>query len=212
MEEFLRIALSFPTVVFSIALAVLMLLWLVTALGIFELDAMDNWALPDMDAFEPAGLAGLLLKVGLGGVPLMVVLTVLALLSWVLSYFVQFLLINPIPLGILRIPLGVVAMLVVFVIGVLATGIVLRPFRRMMAKLAPQAPRSIIGMAAVVRSATVTSSFGQGSVEDGGAGLILHLRSDRDPPFRRGDRVVLIEYLQAENAYRVIGEDEFHGR
>ncbi|MGE8311194.1 MAG: hypothetical protein ACN6QR_16800, partial [Pseudomonas protegens] len=29
--------------------------------------------------------------------------------------------------------------------------------------------------------------------------------------FKRGDRVVLLEYLEAQHAYRVITEDEFRG-
>ena len=46
-------------------------------------------------------------------------------------------------------------------------------------------------------------SQGQAEVDDGGAGLILQVRADPGV-FRRGDRVVLVDYLAAQNAYRVI--------
>jgi hypothetical protein len=48
-------------------------------------------------------------------------------------------------------------------------------------------------------------------LEDGGAGLILRVRADEALGFKRGDRVVLLEYLAAEHAYRVITEEEFRG-
>lgn len=211
MEEFLRITLSFPTIVFGIALAVLMVLWAVSALGMLEIDALDGLVIPDFDGVDPQGLGGLLLKFGLGGVPLMVVLTVLALSGWVFSYFLQFLLINPIGIGLIRWPLAVLAMVAAFVAAVFATGLVLRPFRHMMVRLAPQDARSVIGLVAVVRSGQVDARHGQVTAEDGGAGLILNARADGDAVFRRGERVVLIEYIDAANAYRVIGENEFNG-
>lgn len=212
MEEFLRITLSFPTNIFGIALAVLVVLWAISAVGILPLDSLEGWALPDIDSIEPEGLGGILLKLGLGGIPLMVVLTVLALFSWVISYFVQFLLINPIGIGLIRWPLALLAMLAVFVAAVFATSFALRPFRNLMARLAPQDARSVIGMSAVVRSAEVDATRGQVAVEDGGAGLILNARADGDAVFRRGERVVLIEQIADANAYRVVGEDEFNGR
>ena len=48
-------------------------------------------------------------------------------------------------------------------------------------------------------------------LEDGGAGLILKVRADEALGLKRGDRVVLLEYLEAQHAYRVITEDEFRG-
>jgi hypothetical protein len=39
--------------------------------------------------------------------------------------------------------------------------------------------------------------------------LILQVRADVSGRFVRGDRVVLIEYLEEHNAYRVISGGEF---
>lgn len=212
MEEFLRIALSFPTLVMSICLAVLMVLWLITALGVFQFETLDGWILPDSEGMQPEGLGGMLLKLGLNGIPLMVVLTLVVLFAWVLSYFVQFLLLDLLPWAWLRWLLGAGAMLVILVAAVLATALVLRPFRHAMSRLAPAEPRSLIGMTAIVRSAQITSQQGRVDVADGGAGLILNARSAGGQVHHRGDAVVLIEYFESENAYRVIGEDEFQGR
>ena len=69
----------------------------------------------------------------------------------------------------------------------------------------------MLGQTAVVRSGRVTLSHGEALLENGGAGLILRVRADEACGFKRGDRVVLLEYLEAEHAYRVITEDEFKG-
>lgn len=212
MEEFLRIALSFPTLLLSISLAVLMVLWLITALGIFQLESLDGWALPDSEGIQPEGFGGMLLKLGLNGVPLMVVLTLVVLFAWILSYFVQFLLLDLLPWAWLRWVVGMGAMLVALVAAVLGTALVLRPFRHAMSRLAPTEPRSLIGVTAIVRSAQLTPLQGRVDVADGGAGLILNARASQGKIHQRGDAVVLIEYFESENAYRVVGEDEFQGR
>jgi len=71
--------------------------------------------------------------------------------------------------------------------------------------------KSVLGQTAVVRSGRVTLQQGEVALEDGGAGLILRVRADESYGFKRGDRVVLLEYLEAEHAYRVVSEDEFNG-
>ena len=71
--------------------------------------------------------------------------------------------------------------------------------------------KSVLGQVAVVRSGRVTASHGEAVLEDGGAGLILRVRADEALGFKRGDRVVLLEYLAAEHAYRIITEEEFRG-
>ncbi|TXK61071.1 hypothetical protein [Alkalisalibacterium limincola] len=212
MEEFLRIALSFPTLVFSILLAVSVAYWALAATGMLHIDALDGWVAPDIDGIEVDGLAGLLMRFGLGGLPLMLILTVLFFVAWLLTYFADYLLLRHMDIPVLSWLLGLAVMLGALVAGVVVTSVVLRPLRGLMARLAPPAMRSVIGQLAVVRTPTVSATHGQVSVEDGGAGLILNVRCDQGRDFQRGDRVVLIEYLEAENAYRVMAEDEFHGR
>lgn len=212
MEEFLRIALSFPTLVFSILLAVAVTYWALAATGMVQIDALDGWIAPDFDGVEVDGLAGVLMRFGLGGLPLMLILTVLFFVAWLLSYFADYLLLRHLDFPLVGWVLGLATMLAALVAGIAVTSLVLRPLRGLMARLAPPAARSVIGQVALVRTPTVSATHGQASVEDGGAGLILNVRCDQDRGYQRGDRVVLIEYLEAENAYRVMAEDEFHGR
>ncbi|MBD0320833.1 MAG: hypothetical protein ICV87_10895, partial [Gemmatimonadetes bacterium] len=76
------------------------------------------------------------------------------------------------------------------------------------ARLRPEVP--LLGRAGVLITPTLTSEYGQASVDDGGAGLVLQVRGE--DPLQRGDRIVLIEYLEGQNAYRVVSEQKFLSR
>src|SRR5690606_16160039 len=90
MDLFLDIALSFPTVVLSLLLAVLLGYWALAVLGLFDLDAFETSLLPDGDALEVGGISGLLMKLGLDGVPLTLIFTVIVLLAWLGCYFIDY--------------------------------------------------------------------------------------------------------------------------
>lgn len=79
----------------------------------------------------------------------------------------------------------------------------------MLHRYEPVTQRPLLGRYAEVRSPEITQSHGTAWVDDGGAGLILQVRADVSGRFVRGDRVVLIEYLEEQNAYRVISGGEF---
>lgn len=226
MDEFLRIATSFPTAVYSVLLCVVTVHWLLSALGILEIDTLDG-LLPDdlgMDNLhgahgghgahdahgtEHGGAGGLLMKFGLHGVPVMVVFTIIAIVGWIFCYFIDLQVLSRVKLG----ALGVVADIAVSIGGLLLSipvaRLVLAPVRRMLRRFEPVSQRPMLGRYAEVRSAEVTKTHGQVWLDDGGAGLILQVRAEKSGQFVRGDRVVLIEYLEQQNAYRVISGAEF---
>lgn len=184
MEGFLQTALSFPTVLFSFLLILAIIYWGIVALGMVEIDVLDLDAESVVDgAGQAEGLAALLAKLKLNGVPVTLVLTLLSFFAWFLCYFVQ--------------------------LWLAAT--LCRPLRPLFRKLESTSSKSVLGQVAVVRSGRVTLQHGEALLEDGGAGLILKVRAEENKGFKRGDRVVLLEYLEAEHAYRVVTEEEFRG-
>lgn len=231
MDEFLSVATSFPTAVYTVLLCVVTVHWLLSALGILEIDTLDG-LMPDHigtdglhgahgahgahahhahdgHGAEHGGMSGLLMKFGLHGVPIMVVITIIAIVGWAFCYFFDLYVLSGMTLG----ALGVVADIATAIAGLLLSipvaRVVLAPVRRIMQRFAPVSQRPLLGRYAEVRSAEVTKTHGQVWLDDGGAGLILQVRADTSGQFVRGDRVVLIEYLEAQNAYRVITGEEF---
>lgn len=210
MGLFLQTVLSFPTVVFSVLLAAAVAYWLVASLGLLEIDVLDGFFGGDADV-DAEAIAGPLMRYGLGGVPLTLVLTVLIFFSWLLCYFTELWLLRHLPFQVLHWAIGVAVAVGALVVAAFATGIVLRPARRFFAQLRAAPQKTVLGQSAQIRSPVVTPTQGTATVEDGGAGLILQVRDTRSDRFKRGDRVVLIEYLAEQNAYRIVGEDEFQG-
>ena len=207
MDIFLQTALSFPTALFSFLLCVAVFYWLVVVLGGVDIDLLDADGVSKGGQTE--GLAGLLSKLKLEGVPVTLVLTLLFFFAWFFSYFAELWLLRHLPLGLLRYPLGLVVAFAVLLPAALVSSVLCRPLRPLFHKMEATSSKSVLGQTAVVRSAKVTPSHGEALLEDGGAGLILRVRADEVCGFKRGDRVVLLEYLKAEHAYRVITEDEF---
>lgn len=207
MTDFLQTALTFPTLLYSILLTVCVVYWLLAATGLLDLDGPDHVFGGDGDG-NPSGMAAMVGKLGLSGVPIMIVLTVLSFCGWIGTYFVQLLLLQHLPTG-LRIPAGIVVALGMLVPGVFVTSLLLRPVSRALLRLRPPQEPSILGRTAIVSTPTVDAGYGQATADDGGAGLVLQIRCQEAGRFKRGDRVVLIEYLDQQHAYRVISEEQF---
>lgn len=205
MDLFVDIALSFPTVVLSVLLTVLLGYWLLSLLGLFDLEAMESAVLPDGDALEVGGLSGLLMKLGLDGVPLTLIFTVIVLLAWLGCYFIDYGLLRQWPEGALRSTIAWLAAPVCLVAAVPFAGLLIQPLRPLFRKVRAPDEVSLLGRTAIVRSPAVDEARGQAEIDDGGAGLILQIRAPAGR-FVRGDRVVLVEYVATSNAYRVIAE------
>src|SRR5690606_39655396 len=212
MELFLQVALSFPTVLFSVLFCLVFIYWLVVALGGVEIDLLDVSMDSSLDgAGQVEGVAGLLSKLKLNDVPVTVVVTLLTLSGWLISYLVEVWLLQYLPLGVLRFPLGLIVAIGSLVLAVPVCAAICRPLRPLFRKAEATSSKTVLGQVALVRSGKVTLQHSEAVLEDGGAGLILRVRADEAQGFKRGDRVVLLEYLATEHAYRVISENEFRG-
>jgi hypothetical protein len=209
MTQFLATALTFPTLVYSILLAFCVVYWLIAATGAIDTDAIDGLLATDGDSSEPSTAAGMLAKLGLSGVPLMLVLTVLAFTGWVLTYFVHLLLLRHLP-DALRLIAGVGTVVVALLPGIVITSLLLRPVAKLVNRLRPPEPPTLLGRTGTVISPYVDAQNGRAEIADGGAGLILQVRAQPGLRLSRGDRVVLIEHAPADNSYVVIAESTFN--
>ena len=217
MDPFYKIITSFPTVVFSVLLILCFFYWCFAVLGLVDFDFL-NIDIPDGDLELNAGddvthmnvLAGLLFKFGLNHVPMPIIISIMALLGWFICYYTVHFLYPLVPDGILEFLLGIPILFGVLYITALLTGLIIKPFRPMFKAANQEVEKEIVGQIAVVRTSRVDKNFGEATLEDGGAGLIVKVRSYKDEKFNRGDRVALLEYVKDEHVYRVISEAEFN--
>ncbi len=215
MDPFYQNIASFPTVVFTFLLAIVVLYWIVAVLGLVDIDVLD-FDLPDSAGANPDSgmsnanvLAGLMLKLGLHGVPVTIIVSLIALTGWLLSYFIVHFTFGFIPDGVLEFIAGIPVLFVSLYVSAMLTALLIKPMRPLFKKASQETIKNILGQTAIVRTSRVDQSFGEARLEDGGAGLILKVRSGEGATFKAGDRVVLLEYLVEQNAYRVVSEEDF---
>ncbi|MCP5206344.1 MAG: DUF1449 domain-containing protein [Hahellaceae bacterium] len=217
MDPFYQNIASFPTAFFTFFLVICLLYWLVAVLGFVDLDVLD-FDIPDADGelgvnktdlTAPDVLAGLMLKMGLHGVPVTIIVSFIALFGWLICYFVVHFLFGYLPQGLVRYIAGVPVLLGALYPAVLITAQIIKPLRPLFKNATQNTVKLVLGQTAIVRTSVVNRSFGEVFLADGGAGLIFKARATGDEEFKKGDRVVLLEYLDKENVYRVISEKEF---
>jgi hypothetical protein len=221
MSNLLLMISSFPTAIFTFVLGIAVLYWIFALFGFVEIDALDV-DIPELDgqmSLNAQGdhtfaemFSGLLMKLGLNGVPLTIVISFIALAGWMISYYISLFSVTLFGHGWIRYITGIPIFFASLYAAVLITAQVIKPLRKFFAKAEQQIQKVILGQTAVVRSSRVDQNFGEAFLDDGGAGLILKVTAIGGTQFHHGDKVVLLEYDANKNSYRVISEEEFLGK
>ena len=210
MSLFLQNCLTFPVIIFSGLLIIVMFYWLCAAFGLLDIDLFNVDTSVAGGGFDATGFAGWLTKLGLAGIPVTIILTLFTLFGWLLSYFSVHWFIRFIDITLLRYLVGFTVFFVISFISIHLTALCLKPLREKLAKSnTPKTAQRLMGKLATVRSGEVTEHKGEAILEDGGAGLILQIRAAATENIKRGDRVVIISYDPVSHSYNVVTEDEF---
>lgn len=217
MNPFYQNISSFPTAIFTVLLAVCTLYWICAMFGLVDIDALDltshdgGLGHAHHETIDPDVFAGLLLKLGLNGVPLTIIVSFISLFGWTISYFAVHFLFPLVPDGLLQYVAGIPILIGALFIAATITSVLIRPLRPLFKDATQDTLKLVLGQTAVVRTSHVDEKFGEANLADGGAGLILKVRAAEGQNFSKGDRVVLLEYFKESNTYRVVSEAEFSG-
>ncbi|HET6855612.1 MAG TPA: hypothetical protein VFH94_00750 [Streptomyces sp.] len=166
MGEFLHAATTFPTVLFTSALVIVVCYWLLVLLGAAEHDSFETDV--DADALH------------LGGVPVSVFASLLIVSAWFLSLTGSVLLARTGSSDGLLYLLGTVLLGA----SLLAAWRVARALMRPLAKLFPDEPgpsrQDFIGLTCTIRTGWVDAGFGQAEVaaRDGSTALVQVRQND----------------------------------
>lgn len=212
MDPFYQNIGSFPTLVFSFLLGACLIYWIFSVLGIVDLNLLHfNVELsgPEVDVESLGAIAGFFVRFGLAGVPLIITLSFISLIGWLISFTLVHFLFLPISDSFWRYPAGVLVLVGAGYIAIRITAYLIRPLRKVFEKSVGTDHTQLIGKIVVVRTSRVDDGFGEAVLEDGGAGLVLQVRSADGEPLTRGDRAVLLEYETDNHQYRIILESRF---
>lgn len=211
MDPFYHNILSFPTIIFTIALVFSMLFWMVAILGMLDISFLDFTEMDIDSEGQPSAVSGIIMRLGLTGVPITVIVTLISLIGWFICYHLVDLVFPFIPEGVLTFLAGIPVFISVLYVSARITALIIRPLRPLFIKMEQNVENLLMGQVAIVRTSRVDERFGEAILEDGGAGLILKVRASEGNKFTRGDRVVLIEHLEKSDAFRIVSEQEFQG-
>lgn len=212
MNPFYQNLASYPTAIFSFVLLLCSFYWLIAVLGLVDLDILDvDLPEPDADIGNINILAGLLMKFGLNGVPVTIILTLISMNGWLLCYFGVHFFVTDIEIALIQFLAGTAVFLVSLYASVMLTAQLIKPIRKFFVNETKNSQKTILGQTVILRTSRIDAKFGEATMNDGGAGLVLKVRTDEVNSFKKGERLVPIEYLESTNTYRVISEQEFLG-
>lgn len=186
MDKLLDASFSFPAVIFSVAMGVVIVYWLIVLIGVLDIDLFDADAEVDADG----GLAGLLSGIGLGGVPATVALSLLIAFAWFTS-LVGTVLVS----GLFRVAVILAALLV----GWIAARMLVLPLRRLFPDDKAPSRNDFVGKLCLIKTSRVDTGFGQAEVTaaDGSTALIQvrrHAADEPQEPLSTGSAALIFEY------------------
>jgi hypothetical protein len=271
MQEFLQIALSFPTAIFSGLLIVVIAYWLFVIIGMVDIDLFDldvdldiegdisgvdgmeadvgdldvdadvgdldvdadvgdvdvdaDVGDMDVDADVDADVDGgdmdvdadtsgssfwvsVASALGVGTVPITIIFSVLVLSTWILSFVSTYYLGPILGAGVL---IGLGYTMVSFILSLPITSFVVRPLKGLFRTTEVTAGNTVVGQVCEITSGRVDENFGQAKLDDGGAGLLLSVRSESDKELTRGSKALIIGYDDEDDTYEVECYEQFEG-
>jgi hypothetical protein len=234
MGELLALAIAFPTVIFTVLLGVVLVYWLFVVLGALHVDLLGSGHdgvfegahieaghfdaggadagldHPGLDVAEHGGIAGVVEALRLRSAPATVVASLLITFSWLASV-----------LGVQaarHIAPGVppwISGSIVFVLAILValpiTSFAVRPLARLFVPHVAKGRDDLVGKVCVIRTGSVDDTFGEATLEDGGAGLVVRVRvdvSEGAAGLARGDQALIVGWDEGRQAFTVAPMEE----
>ncbi|MCX5141352.1 hypothetical protein [Streptomyces sp. NBC_00338] len=186
MQEFLTATLSFPAVLFSAALVVVIAFWLLVLVGAADHHSFDA----DLDA----DLAGI------GGVPVTVSVSVMVAVSWFSALTGSVLLHRSGTAGTARAVLAFGVLAGALLIAWAVARLLVHHFRRFFPDQPPPSRQDFLGRVCTIRTGSVGTDFGQAEVAaaDGSTAIVqVRQLQPGDTEFAAGSAGLLYGYDDA---------------
>jgi Protein of unknown function (DUF1449) len=232
MAEVLVLALSFPSVVYTVLLGVVLVYWAFVMVGVIHIGEGSEGALEghldgatkgmlegavdhlspghggedldlDLDADDSGGaLAAIMSALHLRSVPATVVFSFIVTFSWLVSVVSMQLLTRTAP-SLVGAALSLGVLVGSFLLSLPLTSLAARPLAKVFAPKHAPVKSDFIGRTCVVRTGTVTAKFGEATLPDGGAGLVVRVRVADGKQLGRGEQALIVDYDAERETYLV---------
>ncbi|MBX3206602.1 MAG: glycine zipper family protein [Labilithrix sp.] len=150
------------------------------------------------------GNAGIIAALKLRSAPATVVMSALLLFSWVFTILGMKAVLAVLPGEGIVTTLAKAALLVVApMLALFPTSVVVRPLARVFTPIKATTHNALVGKMCTIRTGTVTDRFGEATLEDGGAGVVVRVRVESGEKLARGDQAVIVGYDATRQEFTV---------
>jgi hypothetical protein len=216
MVIFFESILSYPTVIYTTLLGVVLVYWLLAMVGLvdFESGGPDLGLEPDVsldthhdlldgEAADAGTLAGYLIAIGLGGVPFSVVISLLTLFSWAISSILTIWLLQFVPTDVLRFLVGTGVLVGAFLLSLPLAAATVRPLRKLFVSHNAISNFSLVGMRCKVLTGTVDEKFGRAEVLNRGEDYHIRVVAETPNNLARDSIALIVEYDETARVYHI---------
>ncbi|MBA3698420.1 MAG: hypothetical protein H0W78_06175 [Planctomycetes bacterium] len=205
MSEFLAAVLAFPTIAYSVLLALAVLYWLTVIIGALDIDLFSpevGDAGGDMATGGHHG-HGFLEFLSVGRVPVTITASVFLFLGWFLCMLAELLVRAPLA-SVVSGPVFSLALIPASMIpAVVITGLVVRPLRHLFNLVSEHGEAGLVGRMVRISSLTVDHQFGTAVCDNAGPGILMNVFCRHGVQMKRDDMAVVVEFDASNNLYLV---------
>jgi hypothetical protein len=204
----LTAATAFPTAIYTVLLGVVLVYWLLAIIGLVDFESsgidLDIETHADASVDDMGTIASYVVAFGLHGVPFSIVVSLLVLVGWTLTFLAGVTLLTWVPTDILKWLVGLVVLLVAFALSIVITARLVRPLRGLFVHHSAQSNASLVGQTCRVLTGTVDERQGRAEVAQRGASLNIRVWSPSPNSLKRGDTALITEYDAGTHRYLVM--------
>lgn len=218
MQDFLDIAFSFPTVVYTVSTILFLGFWMLTSLIGAGADAFDDLDFEfdadtdieidtDLDVGGGSGGSNNLLRsalefLGVTNMPLLLALNLESLFAWLTSVVLMTMLSGVD--GVLGGAVGVVVLIVSFLAGIFVTTRIGRRWSHVFRPTHALRQRELVGSVCTVTTERVSGEFGQAEVRTAdGDSLLVQVRCTKDNDLTSGDRALIFDHDTTSGVFTI---------
>ncbi|MCA9524164.1 MAG: hypothetical protein KC609_24520, partial [Myxococcales bacterium] len=164
------------------------------------------------DGADADGSNGLLDFLGLKGIPVTIVISVLTFFAWILSFFGAKYLMSWTDHALLRFAIGTGIFGLSLFASLVATSFVVRPLRAVFSDTGQTfGGHNLLGRTVTVMTLRVDGKFGQARWAEGGHDMLLFVRCAEANQLTKGSKAMVIDYDPEKRTYQIVPLEEAYG-
>jgi hypothetical protein len=156
----------------------------------------------DGDDGSQGALATLMAALHLRSAPATVIFSLIITFSWLVSVVTMQVVTRTAP-ALTGPALSLGVLLSSFALALPLTSIAARPLAKVFAPKHAPVKSDFIGRTCTVRTGSVNAKFGEATLQDGGAGLVLRIRIEDGKQLGRGEQALIVDYDAERETYLV---------